>query len=71
MVVSDFDLIGVAVFPYKADSPLVVDPYTVLALSIPRELLKPVTRWGTKVLQGLCPIQDGELSEGHTLNRWR
>jgi hypothetical protein len=31
MVIDDFDVVGVAIFPSETDSPLVIDPDTVLS----------------------------------------
>jgi hypothetical protein len=42
MVVRDFDVVGVALAPAKADSPLVVDPYAVLALTVAAQALQPI-----------------------------
>lgn len=42
MVIDDLDVIGVAVAPHKADSPLVIDPDAVLTLSVAVQGLQPV-----------------------------
>jgi hypothetical protein len=44
MIISDLHFIGVSIPPQKADSPLIVDPDTVLPLSVARQLLKAVAR---------------------------
>lgn len=44
------NLVGVSFAPSKAYPPLIVDPNAVLAYSIPRQLLKPVTRRNAKIL---------------------
>ena len=48
MVVGNLYLKGVAVFPSEADTPLVVDPYAVLALPIAAESLKCERKAGCK-----------------------
>jgi hypothetical protein len=37
MIIDDFNIIGVTVFPSEANSPLLVDSYTVFAFAITRE----------------------------------
>jgi len=44
MVISDFNLMGVTISPFKADPKLVVDPNAVLSLPLSLERLKPVSR---------------------------
>jgi hypothetical protein len=34
MVIHYLDLMGIAILPYEADSPLIIDPNTVLTSSI-------------------------------------
>jgi hypothetical protein len=49
VIIYDLNIPCMTGFPLKADSPLVVDPDTVLTLSIPFELLQSVGRWGAKI----------------------
>ena len=60
MIVGYFNVIGVPVFPVEADSPLIVDPDTVLTPAFTLEGLKPVARRDSKVLKtpGLVKIQE-------------
>jgi len=44
VVVSNFNIRGIAVTPYEADPPLIVDPDTVLPFSIALQHLQPI-RW--------------------------
>jgi hypothetical protein len=44
VVVRDFDFVGIAVPPIKADSVLFVDPNAMLSLPISAKTLKPVSR---------------------------
>ena len=45
MVIRDLNSGSDALVPEKANSPLVIDSDTVLALSIARKTFKAVTRW--------------------------
>jgi len=51
MVVGYFNVTGVPGFPAKTDSPLIVDPDTVLSLAMALQGCKPVTRRDSEVLQ--------------------
>ena len=57
MVVGDFYAVGAIFFPDKTDSPLVVDSYAVLALSVTVECLKAVA-WGySQIFKHACRTQ--------------
>jgi hypothetical protein len=45
MIVGYFDIIGVIIFPYKTDSPLVINSYAILPGSISTQLLQSVRWW--------------------------
>jgi hypothetical protein len=45
VVVSYFNICGITVIPNEADSPLIVDPDTVLPFSIAFQHLQPIRRW--------------------------
>jgi hypothetical protein len=57
MIVGDLDVVRVAVFPSKADPPLVVDPNAVLAPAIPLECHQAISGWCHQVLQRSCPME--------------
>ena len=57
MIVNNLDLVGVAGLPAKTNTPLIVDPNTVLALSISAELLKTITRRNAQVVQRFRSIE--------------
>src|SRR5260221_9929742 len=44
VVIGDFDLAGIAVIPFKSDSPLVVDSDAVLFFTISVQTFQPVPR---------------------------
>jgi hypothetical protein len=60
MVVCYFNVIGVSAFPVKADSPLIVDPDTVLPLAVALQGLESVARRDFQVLKvlGLAKVQE-------------
>jgi hypothetical protein len=43
VIVDDFHVVGITVVPDEADAVLIVDPNTVLATSVARERLEPIT----------------------------
>ncbi len=60
MIVCYFNVIGIAVFPAKADSPLIVDPDTILPFAIAFQGFEPVARRNPEVLKmpGLVKVQE-------------
>lgn len=53
MVVDDFGVVRIAVFPDEADTPLLIDPDTVLARTVAAEGFEMVARWHLKRFE-LC-----------------
>jgi len=51
VIVNYFNVQRIAVFPAKADSPLIVDPYTVSPLAAAFKGLKAVSWRNPKILQ--------------------
>jgi hypothetical protein len=51
MIVNNLDLVGVAGLPAKTNTPLIVDPNTVLALSISAEFFQTISRRDTQVVE--------------------
>ena len=43
MVIDDLDVVGITVFPTETDTPLVIDADTILALSVPNQLLESIS----------------------------
>src|SRR3990172_4863148 len=69
VVVRNFDLAGIAVSPFKADAPLVVDPNAVLALAVPSQPFEPVPRKRRQDLQTVGCVEQVELAKCGTLDR--
>ena len=64
MVVDDFDVIGVAASPKKADPPLIVDPNAMLSFAISGKALQPVAGWDSGVtawFRGAVRLPDGAV----------
>lgn len=55
--------------PLEADSPLVVDADTVLALAITFQGLQVVAEWGLQKVQRLSSIELSKLALGNTQKR--
>jgi hypothetical protein len=64
MVIDDFDIEGVAVMPFKADSPLFVDTDYVLSFPFASESMKHVSRIQHQGVQA-----GGGLEDHQTLSR--
>jgi hypothetical protein len=69
MVVDDLDLMRAPGVPPEADSPLLVDPNTVLSFSRALECLKAVVWRHSQVIDVCGSIQEPELSYSHPLHR--
>ncbi len=44
MIVNNFNIVGIAITPDKAQAPLVVNPYAMLASPIARQRFQPIAR---------------------------
>jgi hypothetical protein len=69
MVVCYFYVIGVTVFPVKADSPLIVDPDTVLTLAVAFKAFEPVARRDSEILKMPGPVKVQKLTPYSPLDR--
>jgi hypothetical protein len=68
VIVNDLNVIGTAIAPHKANSPLIVDPYAVLPLSAAGERLQPVPWGNAEVIDARTAIQHPQFPEGCLLN---
>jgi len=71
MVVSDLDLEGIAVAPYEAYAPLVIDADAVLTYPATSELLQTVAGWLRQVGERAGSVDNEKLPHGGTKERWR
>ena len=63
MIINNFDMIGIAVFPTKTNAPLVVNTNTVLSGTIPLQRLQPVSwrhtqelDYSPRVIAAICAM---------------
>lgn len=68
MVIDDLNGICIPVTPYETDTPLVIDPDTVLSLSFTSQCLKAIGRWDSKIFQSLGVVQHSKFSAGNGLD---
>src|ERR1039457_4689221 len=68
MIIDDLDAFRGAFAPDEADSPLIIDPYTMLALSIAAQGLQPIPWNRRQVLQPLGIVQHAKLPPCHGCN---
>jgi hypothetical protein len=54
--------------PDKAQSPLIIDAYAVLALPVALERFETVPGWNLQVFENCGPVELRKLPEGRTLN---
>jgi len=68
MIVRYLHLVGIAILPTKTDPPLLVDPDTVLAFTIPFELLQSVSRRYPKIVDRLGSVYHYQLPVSDALH---
>ena len=68
VIVNNLNHIGLTVIPFKADTPLCIDPDAPLPCTIPLEGLKPVSRWIAQVLQRHRCIKLAQLAQRTVLD---
>lgn len=69
MIVDNFYVVRVAVFPAKTDPPLIVDAYAVLPAPIAFQQLKPIARRRCKIADFRGAVELQELSPRNQLDR--
>jgi hypothetical protein len=65
VVVDDFNVIGVAVSPKKADPPLIVNPNTILSFAISGKALEAVAGWDSKIIEAAGIVDLHQFSVRH------
>jgi len=68
VVVHYLNIVGISTLPYKADTPLVIYPDTVLSGAVSFKLFKPVGRWNSQRFQLACRSEHFEFPSRQTLN---
>jgi hypothetical protein len=68
VIVDDLYIVGIAISPSEANSPLVVNANAVLAHPLASKSLEPIAGWHSQVLGSRRCIQHSELPERHILH---
>lgn len=68
MVVHNLDIVGVSVFPSKANAPLLIDPNAVKPFEVSRQGFKAVGRRDQQVLQTCGRIDHEEFPKSGPLD---
>jgi len=58
VIVRDLNFKRVAVTPFEADPPLIVDPNAVLAFPVPPQRFEPIVGRDPKILKGNRTVKD-------------
>ena len=66
MVVDQFHIVGIGVFPLKAEAKLVVDPDTPLSFPVAFQGFQTVPRRNPKIVQRTRAVEDPQFSFGGT-----
>jgi hypothetical protein len=69
VVVDNFDLPGISIPPFKADTPLVINANAPLPLPIATELLEAVPRRLGKLFDTVHALDLPEFAKGDSFNR--
>src|SRR5580698_9915822 len=69
VVVNDFDFVGIAISPLKADSPLIVDANAPLSFAISVELFQTVSRRLRQLFDPVHIFNLPKLAKGNSFNR--
>jgi hypothetical protein len=68
MVINDFNIICIALYPGETDAPLIVDADAVLSFPIPAESFQSISRRYAKVIDAGSSIDHSKFSQGSLLN---
>jgi hypothetical protein len=68
MIIDNFNMIGMAILPIKADPPLVIDPDTPLAFSATAQFFQTVPWWNAEKRQCGGTMDLGQFTQSRPLN---
>lgn len=68
MVIDDFDLVRMVVFPNEANSPLVVDTDRMLPVPVALQRFKPVAGRHAEIVESLGNVQQTQFAKRGVLN---
>jgi hypothetical protein len=69
VIIHDLNLVGVSFAPNETQTPLIVDPHTVLPFSITVQRFEPISGWRCHIPQFRGAIQLPKLSSRDMLDR--
>src|SRR5579872_5950537 len=67
VVVCNFNIASVAVFPVEAESPLIVHANAVLTVAIAAQFFQAIPRRHAQVVERLCCVQQQQLAQSRSL----
>jgi hypothetical protein len=67
VIIDDLNVVRATVAPDEADSPLLIDSYAVLSLSVSHESFQAVSRRDTEVFNAHTAIQHPQFPKGRLL----
>lgn len=67
MIIHYFNVVRVASLPFKADTPLIVNPNTVLPQAVPGQFFQAIGRGDTQVFQSHSPMQHTQFAQRYLL----
>jgi hypothetical protein len=68
MVVRQFNVESIAVFPTKTDSVLIVDSTAVLSNPVPLQEFKSIPRGNSQIVQIVCTVQNPQFPQRNPRN---
>jgi hypothetical protein len=68
VIIDDFDIVGVAPGPSKADTPLIINPNAHLSCPAPFQSFEPITGWIAQIFKRGRRIQLPEFAQRPILN---
>jgi len=62
VIVDNFNVAGISIFPYETHSPLIIDPDAVLPFAVAFQAFKSVAWWDPQIAQFNGAVQHYKLS---------
>jgi len=68
VVINNFNIESIAFTPMEADSPLIINSYTMLSSTFPAKYLQTIGRWYTQIIKRPGVVNHTKLSPGYLLD---
>ena len=68
MAIHDFNIMRIAILPFKTNAPPIVDADAILPSSISAQFFQSIRRWNAQVIQGYSTIEHPQFAQGDLLN---